>query len=491
MANYSKTVSLTSAGATSTQNVSTGDTISVTCTISHAGSNVQTIATNCSVSPTSDSTSPYNFTVSSFTSSSYSIEFYYFDSNTNEYSHTLSGTVTSSPSYTAPTISSVTNNNVAAANVTATVTLSSNGSGGTLQYAQTTSNSVPASGWQSSNQFSHPRGTTRYYWASQATNTSGAYSSSVYHAVSFISPDTSVSATSSTITVSSTSAGTTLSNATSGETYAVRINNGSTNLGTRSGNGVITWTSSLPSAGATTTYEIFALRPTSIGGSGTYVGTNDTFTVARDSGASTTYSVSAPASINEGSAGTVTVSTTGFGSGTLYWSVSPSGDFSTSTGSVSISNNSGSFSVTPTADSTTEGAESASVALFTNSARTNQVASDSFTINDTSTTPAGSSTFGVQVFNASGTKLLDVTDTLERFVQSGTVTVAMNNGTTDVTVSGMTNTDSWTVLIVPQNTNNLGSLYSVRTAKGTNKFTVTNSTSGSGSTTYDYWVLTT
>ena len=67
----------------------------------------------------------------------------------------------------------------------------------------------------------------------------------------------------------------------------------------------------------------------------------------------------------------------------------------------------------------------------------------------------------------------------------------MNNGTTDVTVSGMTNTDSWTVLIVPQNTNNLGSLYSVRTAKGTNKFTVTNSTSGSGSTTYDYWVLTT
>lgn len=490
MANYNKTVSLTSAGATSTQNVSTGDTISVTCTVSHSGVQVQTIATNCSVSPTSDSTSPYNFTVSSFTSSSYSIEFYYFDSNTNEYSHTISGTVSSS-SYTAPVISSVTNNNAATANVTATVTLSSNGSGGTLQYAQTTTNSVPASGWQSGNTFSHPRGTTRYYWASQATNTSGAYSSSVSHVVGYISADLTVSATSSTITVASTSAGTVVSNGNSLDRYFVRENNGSTNLATRAGNGSMSFTSPLPTSGSTLTYEIFGTRPTAQGGDGVIRESNVTFTVTRDSAASTTYSISAPASINEGSAGTVTVSTTGFGSGTLYWSVSPSGQFNTSTGSVSISSNSGSFSVTPTADSTTEGAESASVSLFTDSARTNQVATDNFTINDTSTTPAGSSTFGVQIFNASGTKLLDVTDTLERFVQSGTVTVSMNNGTTDVTVSGMTNTDSWTVLVIPQNTNNLGSLYSVRTAKGTNKFTVTNSTSGSGSTTYDYWVLTT
>ena len=83
------------------------------------------------------------------------------------------------PSYTAPVISSVTHNNASNSTVTATVNLSSNGSGGTLKYAQSASNSVPTSGWQTSSQFSHTRGTTRYYWASQATNTSGAYSSSV------------------------------------------------------------------------------------------------------------------------------------------------------------------------------------------------------------------------------------------------------------------------------------------------------------------------
>ena len=85
----------------------------------------------------------------------------------------------SAPAITPPVISSVTHNNVSNSTVTATVNLSSTGSNGTLQYAQTTSNSVPSSGWQTGSTFSHPRGTTRYYWASQATNTSGAYSSSV------------------------------------------------------------------------------------------------------------------------------------------------------------------------------------------------------------------------------------------------------------------------------------------------------------------------
>ena len=76
-----------------------------------------------------------------------------------------------------PAILSVTDDNANAASVTATVNLSSNGSGGTLQYAQTPTNSVPASGWQGGNTFSHPRNTTKYYWASQSTNTAGAYDS--------------------------------------------------------------------------------------------------------------------------------------------------------------------------------------------------------------------------------------------------------------------------------------------------------------------------
>lgn len=83
------------------------------------------------------------------------------------------------PVITPPVISSVTHNNASNSTVTATVVLSSNGSNGTLEYAQSTSNSVPTSGWQISSQFPHTRGATRYYWASQDRYTSGAYSSSV------------------------------------------------------------------------------------------------------------------------------------------------------------------------------------------------------------------------------------------------------------------------------------------------------------------------
>jgi len=193
---------------------------------------------------------------------------------------------TAAPSFTAPVISSVTNDNAASSSVTTTVNLSSNGSGGSLQYAQTTSNSVPSSGWQTSNQFSHPRGTTRYYWASQSTNTSGAYSSSVSHTVGYLAADTAVAPTptSQTIANGATSASVTVGSvARSTEGVAVRVNNGSTNLATATGNNqTLTWTSSLPTAGNTTTYEIFTRRATSTGGDGsTWTATNDTFTVTR------------------------------------------------------------------------------------------------------------------------------------------------------------------------------------------------------------------
>jgi hypothetical protein len=91
----------------------------------------------------------------------------------------------------------------------------------------------------------------------------------------------------------------------------------------------------------------------------------------------------------------MSVSTVGVpNSTTLYWAVQPSGDFGTSTGSVSISGNAASFTLTPTSDSVTEGAETATIVLYTDSARTNNVASDSFTINDTSTGGSGGSTGG-------------------------------------------------------------------------------------------------
>ena len=66
-----------------------------------------------------------------------------------------------------------------AASVTVQVDLTSNGSGGTLKYAAGDSASTPPStGWQTSNQFTQARETTKYYWASQDEDTAGKFSSS-------------------------------------------------------------------------------------------------------------------------------------------------------------------------------------------------------------------------------------------------------------------------------------------------------------------------
>lgn len=99
---------------------------------------------------------------------------------------------TAGATVTAPVISGVSNNNAAAATVTATISLSSSGSGGTLQYAQTTSNSAPSSGWSAAPAFSHPRGATRYYWARRDTNT---VTSSVSHSVGYLTGDIGFSKT--------------------------------------------------------------------------------------------------------------------------------------------------------------------------------------------------------------------------------------------------------------------------------------------------------
>jgi len=98
-----------------------------------------------------------------------------------------------------------------------------------------------------------------------------------------------------------------------------------------------------------------------------------------------------PASINEGSSGTFNVVTNNVAdSTTLYWTIATnSGDFSTINGSFTITSNAGSFSVTPTADLTTEGAETFTVSIRTVSITGTVVAtSSSVTINDTSLTPA-------------------------------------------------------------------------------------------------------
>ena len=113
-----------------------------------------------------------------------------------------------------------------------------------------------------------------------------------------------------------------------------------------------------------------------------------------------TYSFSSPStSINEGVTTTYNVTTGGEGvpsGNTLYWTINHistvNADFSAVSGSFTITNNSGSFSVSTVADVTTEGAETFSLYLRLGSTSGFIVASSpTITLNDTSKPPAPSS----------------------------------------------------------------------------------------------------
>jgi hypothetical protein len=102
--------------------------------------------------------------------------------------------------------------------------------------------------------------------------------------------------------------------------------------------------------------------------------------------------------VNENANITFTVTTTDFGSGTLYWTAEGSAvdganaanvaaDLTNSSGTVSVTSNSGSFVISTVADVTTEGSEAFFVQLRTDSISGNIVATSSnVTISDTSLT---------------------------------------------------------------------------------------------------------
>ncbi len=117
-------------------------------------------------------------------------------------------------------------------------------------------------------------------------------------------------------------------------------------------------------------------------------------------------------SVNEGTTVTFTITTTNFGSGTLYWTLEGvsgtinNSDFSspanavTSGGSVSISGNTGSFAVVLSNDATTEGAESFLARLRTGSTSGTAVAtSATVAVADTSITPAIQIINEIQIIN--------------------------------------------------------------------------------------------
>lgn len=141
--------------------------------------------------------------------------------------------------------------------------------------------------------------------------------------------------------------------------------------------------------------------------SGTVTGNQRTVTINDTSlTPAPTYSISEnQSSVNEGGTASFSVTTTNFGSGTLYWNTQTisgtvnSSDLTTS-GSVSISSNSGSISISITSDLTTEGTESFRVRLYSDSGRSTLVAtSGTVTINDTSLTPPQLNASAFSAFN--------------------------------------------------------------------------------------------
>ena len=98
--------------------------------------------------------------------------------------------------------------------------------------------------------------------------------------------------------------------------------------------------------------------------------------------------------VDEGSSLTFTVGGTNIPNGTYYWNTD-TGDLVGFAGDVTVTNNSGSFSVTPTADVTTEGAETFTATLRLGSVDGTILAtSSSVTINDTSFAIGGSLMIG-------------------------------------------------------------------------------------------------
>lgn len=448
----STSIQLTASGSSVTANFDSNDTLVITVTAASYGTGIGASVTAsgaCTASSSSVSMGS-SVTISPTGTGSYSVFFYIGGGKGGTAnSGTVSGTI-GSPSITAPTASSVTFNNPASANTTATVNLSASGSGGTLQYACEVDDSTPDN-WQSSNQFTISRGSGTVYAQARRSTTA---TSSVVSATrpGFLTGDTAVSATSSTIAFGVTSASTTLSNATAGETYAVRVNNGSTNLTTRTGNGTMTFTSSLPSSGSTT-YEIFVRRPTSTGGDGsTFTATDDTFTVTRGSQDTTPESFANFTSVTNAARSTLftasaqTITTI---SGNV--SVSVSGD-----GSPEVSVNGGAFtsSATTIQNNQTIAVRATSSSSFsTTHTATVTIGTESKTFTITTgasgsggtSTGGGSSNYGIAIFDTDGstTVLSPSTRYLVAMNTPGSITIAANSShTISQDMTGLTTSNS-------------------------------------------------
>ena len=218
-------------------------------------------------------------------------------------------------------------------------------------------------------------------------------------------------------------------NVISGDTLTVRVNNG--HSGYNGWYGYVQTGSVTPTSHNNTSGSSYGLSPatgivfTVSGGSyyrivftSYYSGSYKTHHLfGTVTAGTTTYSLSAPSTIQEGTTGTVNISAVNHTPGVVYWSATPAADFSPDTGSDYVSSSgTGSFSLSPVADSSTEGNETGTIRLYSNSLRTVQIASTTTTITDQATggsgggstgggTSGGNTTQGIEVFSQSGTKI--------------------------------------------------------------------------------------
>ena len=154
-----------------------------------------------------------------------------------------------------------------------------------------------------------------------------------------------------------------------------------------------------PTADTTTedpAVDTFTVALRSVSAGGTILVTSSAITINDTSQTpEPTYTITAlgsqasETSVDEGSSATFEVGGTNIPDDTYYWTIETNAeDFATASGSFSITSNTGSFSVVPTEDTTTEGEQTFTVSVRSVSTTgTVLVTSDPFTINDTSLTP--------------------------------------------------------------------------------------------------------
>ena len=216
--------------------------------------------------------------------------------------------------------------------------------------------------------------------------------------------------------------------------------------------------------------------------SGPIVDTSDAITI-NDTSTGPTYAATPAANnIDEGSALTINVATTLVADATtLYWTATNSGDFATSSGSFTITSNAGSFTVTPTADATTEGAETFTVQIRTGSTSGPIVdTSDAITINDTSLTPAFSPDYTITVTNSGNSYVLSGTDR-NGAVSGSQPTLAFNSGdNVRFNVNAGTSSSHPFYIKTTQSTGS-GNQVSGATGQGTTQLDWTTATDGTGS----------